>query len=1179
MFAAHPKWHQGKGGDGRIEAKTVSEDMAIEDCLRHAAALCQQDLRKHQNEVRRMRQELEKFTEKQDEIQEEYTVITKALAAYQEACREITAGEVECGRQLQALSRRQQSLQEEYALNRPAQSADSPELAEQRNKLGQLLTAKRETQAVIAENLTKLETLTERLANLLEQATLPNQQKKIQEDIVDLETQLNYLEREKQKLIKCLSLLTAQKPEAYVLLDGSREEQAATVAQYNQYLVDFVAAVQKVERQQQVPIAAFLQQDISSLLDGINTLKQRQVDLRSPEIDTINQVRELSHVLEDMAQDYGWTTSLLKPDKQGVMVNLHSIGQLRQTANDLLVVAPPGLLAKMGLCAQWKKSLFDLIIKAKSMEELAYSPEALRRQIRTELENVLLQCRHLTQRIYETSYRHLSACGHSLDQAYNKIAVELTDLTKQLLKTSKEAQSVGESSHSPVREDELKLRHDLEKTENRLQELRHTLRQQEEAISESRQAMQEDGAAVGLDFSQEQADDELVKQTEELEQQRQQMLSRLEEKRRQLTAVESTAKSASDKLTELRAEKATVAAKITSIGKQLEDKLCVDNEIRISLVTEWIKRLQEHRPESRGAVADRITATRLPGRRENKVAGVENIALGLANKEPGLMLLEIREWLLPAAVIGVGFTLEGSRQYSATEEFIMKCMASGLSALGSKAGIAELLNLPAELVAGSIESLCEACLVRECSDGGETRYQLTEAGREVCHTGQLATELFSGTAVIMLNAQYELLDAYKEESDSGCADGTLPLFRYYNHQEEQALRNYFPADNQEVSQSVQGKLQKWYTIPQNDYKTVITGLEYKQDCKLRFAEIWLYDALKNQVFCRVWNFAKQEFCEKLEFALHSLEGRQRFEQLQAACSANTPGAAVLKAVQKQENAAAGAPGWEILYGINRRNAWLKALTDLQAVMVLMVPDLGELVADSELIKHLRNAVSRGSVIFVGWGIAGHSAGELQTPAAAAAERLKTILDADGLPGVLPFQVGKLDSHCLLVDSRYCLLDGLPYEQYSGQQTARSQPLIKVLDKQRITEQSVNWQGVLLKQLETQLLSGCLEDEAACFTWFYALLKLSEHRYIREVLADEALAKVMTGHADNMLFKLLLVYVKAESYDFGFSLIVAQLAAKPDSYAKLTYWLDKLRIRNPKAYNKITLAAKSVLKRR
>lgn len=1154
-----------------MEAKTVSEDMAIVDWLHHAAALCQQDLRKHQSEVRSMRQKLTKLTEKQGEIQEEYTAITKELATYQEVRREITDGEAEYDQQVQALSRRLQSLKEEYALKQSAELTDNPLLAEQRNRLRKLLTTKRETQAVLAKTLAEWEQLTGRLANLTEHDALTNQQKKIQEDILDLETQLNYLEQEKQKLIKCLSLLTAQKPEVYVLLNGSRAEQAATVAQYNQYLMDFVATVQKVERQQQVPIAAFLQQDISSLLDGINTLKQRQVDLRSPESDAINQIRELSQVLEDMAQDYGWTTSLLKPDKQGVMVNHHSIAQLRQAANDLLVVAPPGLLAKMGLCAQWKKNLFDLIITAKSMEELAYSPDALQRQIKAELEQVLLQCRHLTLRIYETCYKHLSACGHSLDQAYNKIEAEIANLTKQLLKVGKAAPAVGQNTNFLAVEDEHDLRQEFEKTESMLQELRHTLQQQEAAISEIRQVMPENDAASAVDFGHAQTGEELWRQTEELEQQLQQATSRLEEKRQQRTELESKAGAANTKLAELSAEQAAVAGKIAIVTGQLEDNLCLANEIRISLVTEWINRLQEYRAEKATVVVERSAAARLPGRREPQTKGVENIALSLANKQPGLMLLEVREWLLPAAVMEVGFTLAGSRQCSATEEFIMKCLDSGLTELGSKAGIAKLLNLPEELVDGCFGTLSEAGLVKECSGGGDTRYELTDTGQEACHTGLIASEFFHGTAAIMLNAQYELLDAYKQVADNCCVDASLPVFRYYNHQEELGLRNYFPADKQEVSQSIQAKLPKWYVVSQNDYQAVITGLEYNEDCKLRFAEIWLYDAVQNQVFCRVWNFAKQEFCEKLEFALHSLESRQRFEQVQAARSANTPWAAVLKDLQNQELPAVAAPGLEIIYGVSRRNTWLQALVDVQAVMLLMVPDLAEIARDSELLKHLRNAVSRGGIIFVGWGTAGNTAGEVA--------RLQTILDAEGLPGVLSFEIGKLDSPCVVVDSRYCLLDGMTYEQYSDQQIVRSQPLLKVSDKDKIAKQSVHWQGVLLKQLENQLLTDCLTEEAKCITWFYALLKLSEHRYIREVLADEALSKVLTCHSDNMLFKLLLVYVKAESYDFGFSRIVAQLSGKADSYAKLTYWLDKLRIRNPKAYNKITLAAKPVLKRR
>ncbi len=1037
-----------KGGDGRIEDKIFMEDNVAGSCLRQSASLCQQDLRKHQNEAKRLRLELDKCIRRQAEIQEEYDAITREIAGYKHECQEQSAVEAKVHR------------------DEMATCVDS----------------------------------------IVESGVLAQQNKRVQEDIIDLETQLNCLDREKHKLVRCLTLLISQKPEAYVLLSGSREEQIATVAQYNQYLMDFVDTAREIERQQQVPVVAFLNQDISLLLEKVNILKQQQSDLKYPEIETINQVRELYLALEDMAQDYGWTTSQITTDTQSVTVNNQSVSQLRQQANDLLVVAPPGLLARVGLCEQWKKSLFDLIIRAKSMEELAYSPEALRRQIIAGVESVLLECHHLVQRIYEGCYKHLSACGHSLDQAYNKIQDEMTTLTKQLLNSSKQVPQSSRLNNTGAAEAEFSLQQRLEKIE--------------------------DKAAL-----------------------------------------------ANSKLEELAEENAAILLGIEEITKQLEDSISPDNETRISIVREWVSEIQQYQPETKKAITERAAAERGEPIHRRNCAECDSVAQKLVAKEPGLVLLEAREWLLPVAVMAVEYTLEGHRDHNLFEKYIMKCIASGLSELSSPEAIAGLLNLEAALVDKHVNKLVQCCLLIERQNGGDRKYELSALGWEVCQTGKVITTLLSGNAVVTVNAQYEWLDVWRQGVNSvGDTDCKLPLFRYYNKQEELALREYYPVDNQEVSHSVEEKIREWYLVRQQEPVIHVYEPQYQQDSKLRFAEIWLYDVAHNQIFCRVWNFAQQEFCTKLEFALSSLEGRQRHEQVQAACNNNAQWTAFITKLRNQDKPFSASVIEESPFGAYRSNAYRQAIDDTRELLFLLMPDLTEITAAAEIIKCLRNAVNRGCRIFIGWGTAYDIAVEQQLPPAEVLERLHSILDAEGFPGVFTMYIGNQESKTVLVDEQ-CLLTWLPCLSYQGKQLTQNQSVAKVIDKSCIREQQLLLQGLFLNQLERQLLQNQLADSVKCITWFYALLTLNEHSYIREVLADEALTKVMDSHSEQTLFKLLAVYVKANQYEFGLSLLLTRLAAKEDSYTKLTYWLDKLRTRNPKAYSKIIPIYKTIRKRK
>lgn len=1123
-------------------------------------------MRSYQNEIQRDRRELNRLTKRLSEVEEEYAVVSEKLAGYQEGCQELAAVQEQAKQELQELEERQTMLNQ----SQQGLAIESSPPCLEREELDRILAAKRETQAIITENLAKQKELKERLAGISLQGELTQQEKRIQEDIVEFETQLHSLDIEKQKLIKCMSLLTAHKTDTYILLSGSREQQIATVAQYNQYLVEFVPVVQKIERQQQVPSAAFLSQDITLLLDKINILKLRQIDLKSSEIDLMHQVHELSHVLNDTALDYGWTTSLLRPDPQGVAVNNQSISQLRQEANDLLVVAPPGILAKMGLCAQWKKTLFDLIVRAKSMEELAESPAALRAQIIAEVENVLLECRHLTQRIFEACYKHLSACGNSLEEEYNKIQANIAALTKQLLHSGK--QRTTHRASTPAA-DELNLRQSLQEVEEILQTARDNLRQHETAFKE----IQSCGEVVTTDLNQEKAGlGGFLEQRAKLEVQKQEVINKLEQSRQDLTEFKDKAALVANKLAELAKEKATVASQIKMVTTQLEISLSPANEHRIGLLTQWVSRLRQYRPEGRENITARVRGGWQAQRGQKTNASADSIARTLV--KPGIVVLETREWLLPVAVTAVPFTLEGGRNFSPVEEYVMKCIAGPLDELGSQAGIAELLGLSREMVEAVLASLLKWGLLRETQIDGISKYELTESGKESCQNGLVPAVLLSGTVNIALNAQYELIEVYQQLDDiNEDSDCSLSVFRYCNHQEEQVLRSYFPPDSQVIYSALQAKFKEWYGSGPQEYATSLGHFQNKQDCKLRFAEIWLYDVIYNQAICHVWDFAQQAFSEKLTFALNSLEGHKRLEQVQMAFSKNKEWTALITKLQGDQGEPPAIP--VSLYGADRHHSLLKAIDDLQEQLLLAVVavvDLDEIATDAEVVKRLRSAVNRGAVIFIGLKSA-HTAADKQRTAAHMSV-LQNILDADGLPGVLIFDVEMLDSNMILVDNQYYLLSWLPWITYCSKVPTQYKADVMVCDKSLAKQRSVILQGLFLKQLEKQLLNGCLADEVKCITWFYALLKLSEHSYIREILADEALDKIMM-QPDNILLKLLAVYVKTDKYDFGLERVVLCLTAKPDAYTKLTLWLDKLRTRNHKAYKKITQIVKGAVKKR
>ncbi|MDF2570114.1 MAG: helicase [Sporomusa sp.] len=597
--AKHSKITVLRKGTAGMEDKLLpfTEEHVVGTWLSQITYLCQQELlnvSKDQKQAEKMRLELDRLVKRQAEIKEEYTVAEDNITRYNEQRQELTQIEDELQRDCRTLKDQQQALKIEHAQVLSKQQTDSPQMTEFDEKVDKLIAATRETETVITQNLAKREEVIAQLALLSDQATLAKQSERLQEAVTDQVSELKRLDEEKEKIVKCLSLLTAQKPEAYVLLNSNREDRIIAVAEYKQYLIEFAAAAQKIYRQENALENTFLNQDMSLLLDRITTITQRQVDLISVEEDIINELHEISQVLIDTAREYGWGTSLLRTEPQDVVVNCQSISYLRDRTNELLWASPPIIVAKFGFCPQWKKTLLDLIIKAKAMEQIAHSPGTLFEQTTAEIENVLLECRYLTQRIYEACYKHLLQCGRSLDQSYNQTQERLADLTRQLQNVSKESQSITAQMIPNVLADEVSLKQRLEKIEYTLQHAHIKLQGQESELDELQRLVQEKGIEItpnrakNRDISK-----KITLQIDEIEQQVETNVSLLAESRQRIVELKDLIDQSCGLMEELIHEEKVIPQKITSISKKLKDVESGFNEIRISLATEWISRINE----------------------------------------------------------------------------------------------------------------------------------------------------------------------------------------------------------------------------------------------------------------------------------------------------------------------------------------------------------------------------------------------------------------------------------------------------------------------------------------------------------------------------------------------------------------------------------------------------------
>lgn len=582
------------GGSSRHQGKVppFAVDRVVSTWLRRTAALCQQDLTafcQEQAAAEQVRLELPELIEQQTRLQL--------------ACRTVTAQITQYTAQGRELARLERELQRDNVLAEQArlltgQAVNPPAKAAGDIQLDSLQTARRETETVMAHLQAEREEIVQQLNAWAEWTAWLKQTEKLRAAVLERETELQSLETEKQRLVKCLSQLTAHKPQEPVFLGNKREEQTSLISQYSQYLLEFVQVAQRIQRQDYAPANPFLGQDITLLLARTDILKQRQADLKATEAEKLAELHELSRVLTDTANDYGWTTSLLKPDTQGVVATYHNISCLRNEANDLLWTPPPGILARLGFNSQWKKALLALISRAKAMEQLAAIPGSLREQTITEIDNLLLECRYLTHRVYEACYKHLLACGNALDRSCHRIQDELAAAISAVEKLNRQDRISQSPAGVHAENRELDLRRNLAKVEGKLQQAQSELKRLETAALERQPLAPAAGGVVTAGPAQHQALSGLAGELAEAEQRLQAQTGKLAETSRQLAELQAMAALAQNKLAELKREEQAVTGTITASNATLAawESRSAAAGVKTALATEWLKRMQEISP-------------------------------------------------------------------------------------------------------------------------------------------------------------------------------------------------------------------------------------------------------------------------------------------------------------------------------------------------------------------------------------------------------------------------------------------------------------------------------------------------------------------------------------------------------------------------------------------------------
>lgn len=583
----------GSAGSAEENALTFSQDKVADAWLSQVAEQCRQDLlvmRDSKDQADSMRLELDKLTKRQSEIGEEYVNTAAKLAASEEQWRELAELVEQEQQNYRQLRERQEGVQAEQEAIMMSQPESSKTIAMLKQKIDSLQAAKQQTETVIAQNRAAKNDLTIKLARLSQAAALGEQSGRLEEAIADRRYALRRLEGDKKKLVKCLEMLTAQQPDEIDLSGKSQEEKIMTLWQYQHYLNELVAAALEVYQQQQAPVNPILNQDIALLENKIYSIKERQSDLISIGKTTINEFHEIVKVIVETAEEYGWTTSLFKSDIRDVSASYQSFSRLHEATVELLWSSPPKVLTKLGFCTDWKEKLFELVVRAKAMEQLVDSPNTIYEHTVAEIEAVLMECRYLSQRVYEACYKHLLACGQMVEQTYNQIQADLAAMSRQLQDFGN-PQNLAAQIVEKAAAEKLNFKQCLEQAEAVLGQAQAELKQQESELAIEQQALMAISTAEHTEYQQ--ALDTAAVQLAAIEQQLELQDSTLSDSSRRLDELQDEIEMSKTQLEVLTCDQRTIDEPIAALTAKLEETLQGFNETKLSLTAEWLNRLSQ----------------------------------------------------------------------------------------------------------------------------------------------------------------------------------------------------------------------------------------------------------------------------------------------------------------------------------------------------------------------------------------------------------------------------------------------------------------------------------------------------------------------------------------------------------------------------------------------------------
>ncbi|MCF8567362.1 phospholipase D-like domain-containing protein [Alicyclobacillus tolerans] len=441
----------------------------------------------------------------------------------------------------------------------------------------------------------------------------------------------------------------------------------------------------------------------------------------------------------------------------------------------------------------------------------------------------------------------------------------------------------------------------------------------------------------------------------------------------------------------------------------------------------------------------------------------EKIINHFLEENEGIVVLDSVDWEIPCDILTIPFDVKRIHDLSFIELHICRILNTMMQRFQTKVAIADILQTSSVFVEHYLSFMVQNRLVELSSD----TYHLTTKGLTALSKGQV-TITDRHYATVIYEKQF---NTYYPPSimESGTDDNEVVPFRHLNgssiHTENPPLRELFsmatiqPDMNTKFSEIVFEEVEERSVEP--------------AQFSLRFLEFWVYDTVASKVFCRVWDYQREEFRPDIEAFLNEKDGVERTSQVPSYSPITIEIFQQAKSAQKSKRTqgASKTSGTVLLRGRQIREAFLTTFKDAKHRILIISPWMTDQVVDDELINLFKATAKRGVTIHIGWGIAKIKKQEDRLPSDDLLLKLAKIKNAEGHQAVFVHWIGNHHNKEIVVDDKYLLLGSYNWLSYRGDYQLRNESVCKVFEEEPILETTKLIESEFVKSISRDILNG------------------------------------------------------------------------------------------------------------